>query len=77
MTLMEMSEMYTQNADALRRRIILLREEARAQTSEDAARCLQRRIGELQPLLREARELATMTAHYYDRGYYRYEKYRL
>ena len=32
---------------------------------------------ELRPLLREARELAEHTAHYYDRRYIRREKYRI
>ncbi len=39
--------------------------------------CLQRRIRELMPLRRQARELAYHTAHYYDRGCHRYAAYRI
>ena len=43
--------------------------------SEETARSLRRRVAELLPLWQEARDLARLTAHYYDRGYYRNEKY--
>ena len=36
-----------------------------------------RRIAELTPLLQETRELAALTAHYYDRSYHRHERYTL
>ena len=32
-------------------------------------------ITELTPLLQETRELAALTAHYYDRSYHRHERY--
>ena len=38
---------------------------------------LQRRIGELTELLRQTNELEALTAHYYERGYTRNEKYTL
>ena len=38
---------------------------------------LKRRIAELTPMLTQMNELAELTAHYYDRGYYRSEKYTL
>ena len=47
------------------------------------AALLQRRIQSLRaqepedPLLREARALAALTEHYYDRSFYGYEQYRL
>ena len=41
------------------------------------AETVARRLRELRPLLREARELAEHTAHYYDRRYIRREKYRI
>ena len=44
---------------------------------EEARRLLQRRITELTPLLQETRELAALTAHYYDRSYHRHERYTL
>ena len=42
-----------------------------------AARRLRQRAEELQPLLRETRELAVLTARYYDRSYHKHEKYTL
>ena len=47
----------------------------RAQEDPEAAFRLRRRIDELTPLWREARELAALTAHYYDRGYHKRETY--
>ena len=38
---------------------------------------LQRRLAELTPILTQMNELADLTAHYYDRGYWRNEKYTL
>ena len=35
------------------------------------------RIAELLPMLQETRTLATLTAHYYDTGYHKHEKYSL
>lgn len=75
MTLMELSATYRTSAEALRRRIGELREESRVRTDPEAVRCLNRRIAELEPLLREARELAVVTARYYDRRYHKSEKY--
>ena len=50
--------------------------QAKAAEGEDKLR-LKRRILELQQLLRQSRELADLTRHYYERGYYRNEKYTL
>ncbi|SFP93404.1 hypothetical protein SAMN05216343_11865 [Oscillibacter sp. PC13] len=77
MTLLEMSAFYEASAGAIRGRIVQLREEARATKDEELSRVLQRRIAELTPLLREMRELATLTAHYYDRGYHKHERYTI
>ena len=38
---------------------------------------LKRRIAELTPMLSQMNDLEELTAHYYDRGYYRNEKYTL
>jgi hypothetical protein len=75
MTLMELSVTYRTSAGGLRKRIGELREERKVQTDPEAVRRLDRRITELEPLLREARELAVVTARYYDRGYHKNEKY--
>ena len=70
MTLLEMSALYAESAAALRRRIGELRQAARELKDEEDRRLLQRRITELTPLLQETRELAALTAHYYDRSYH-------
>ena len=54
-----------------------LRQAARELKDEEDRRLLRRRITELTPLLQETRELAALTAHYYDRSYHRHERYTL
>ena len=77
MTLLEMSAAYRRSAAAIHGRIVELRGLERAQEDPEAAFRLRRRIDELTPLWREARELAVLTAHYYDRSYHKHEKYTL
>ena len=81
MTLLEMSALYAESAAALRRRVAErggeLRQAARELKDEEDRRLLRRRITELTPLLQETRELAALTAHYYDRSYHRHERYTL
>ena len=77
MTLFEMSASYRDSAAAIHGRIVELRGMERAQADPEAAFRLRRRIDELTPLWREARELAALTAHYYDRSYHKHEKYTL
>ena len=76
MTLYQMSYVYREDALRFRMRITVLREQAKAAEGEDKLR-LKRRILELQQLLRQSRELADLTRHSYERGYYRNEKYTL
>ena len=76
MTLYQMSYVYREDALRVRMRITVLREQARTAEGEDKLR-LKRRILELQQLLRQSRELADLTRHYYERGYYRNERYTL
>ena len=66
MTLLEMSVLYADSAAAIRLRITELKA-AERQADREAARLLRQRIADLEPLLRDARELAFRTAHYYDR----------
>ena len=75
MTLAELSEGYEAAAVLLRVRLAQLRRQA--DKTEDAEELwhLKRRIAELTPILTQMNELAELTAHYYDRGYYRSEKY--
>ena len=77
MTLLEMSVFYADSAALIRLRMAELRAEARAQTDPEAIREIHQRIRTLTPLLREMRELATLTAHYYDRSYHKHERYTL
>ena len=76
MTLYQMSYVYREDALRFRMRITVLREQARTAEGEDKLR-LKRRILELQQLLRQSRELADLTRPYYERGYYRNERYTL
>ena len=77
MTLLEMSVLYAESADKLRGRIAQLRAVERAETDPETARRLRQRAESLRPLLRETRELAVLTAKYYDRSYHKHEKYTL
>lgn len=77
MTLLEMSVQYEASATAIRTRIAELRAAERVQADANSARQLRLRIAELIPLLREARELAVLTARYYDRSYHKHERYTL
>ena len=76
MTLYEMSYVYREDTMRFRLRITMLREQEKAAEGEDKLR-LRQRILELQQLLRQSHELADLTGHYYERGYYRNEKYTL
>ena len=77
MTLLELSAEYQASADLLRNRLRALRRQPRQ--AEDPAVCfaLQRRISLLTELLRQTNELTELTKRYYERGYWRNEKYTL
>ena len=77
MTLAEMSRDYEHAAQLLRQRLKELRALAAAEEDPEKLWHLQRRIAELTPMLTQMNELADLTAHYYERGYYRSEKYTL
>ena len=77
MTLAEMSVQYGGSAAAIHGRIAELRDLERAAEDPEALFCIRGRIRELTPLWREARELAKLTAHYYDRSYHKNERYTL
>lgn len=76
MTLYQMSFVYREDALRLRMRITVLREQAKTAGSEERLRLTQRILC-LEQLLRQSRELADLTQHYYERGYHRNEKYTL
>lgn len=77
MALAELSPLYQESARLLRQRLKELRGQLSTAETREAAWQLQRRIAELEPMLTEMNELAELTAHYYDRGYWRNEKYTL
>ena len=77
MTLQELSADYAAAAVPLRARLSLLRKLLAQAGDPEEIWHLQRRIAELTPMLTQMNELAELTAHYYDRGYYRSEKYTL
>ena len=77
MALKDLSKDYEAAAVLLRQRLKLLRQLLVAATDPEEVFYIKRRIAELSPMLTEMNELAELTAHYYDRGYYRNEKYTL
>ena len=66
MTLLEMSVVYAEHAAVIRSRIVELRGLTRQETDPEAVQALKRRVAALLPLWQEARDLARLTAHYYD-----------
>jgi hypothetical protein len=77
MTLREMSKDYEAAAVLLRKRLRLLRQKLKEAEDPEEIWHLKRRIAELTPMLTQVNELAELTAYYYDRGYWRSEKYTL
>ena len=75
MTLRELSPAYREAAALLSRRLRELRQAAENTDDPEEAWYLRRRIEELKPMLTQMRELAELTEHYYDKGYWRSEKY--
>ena len=75
MTLQELSRCYEEAAVPLRRRLRELRQLLAVEEDPEEIWHLKRRIAELTPMLTQVNELAELTAHYYDRGYWRNEKY--
>lgn len=77
MTLREMSKEYEKSAQLLRERLALLRRKKKTATDPEELFWLDRRMAALTPMLRQMNELAELTAHYYERGFYRNESYRI
>lgn len=75
--LQALSADYQAAAVPLRKRLQEIRRALAEATDPEEIFHLKRRIAELQPMLTQMNELAELTAHYYDRGYYRNEKYTL
>jgi hypothetical protein len=77
MTLAELSRCYEEAAVPLRARLRELRNLLAQAKDPEEIWHIKRRIAELTPMLTQMNELAELTAHYYERGYYRSEKYTL
>ena len=77
MTLQQISRDYENAAVLLRQRLRLLRQMLAATEDPEEIWHLKRRIAELTPMLTQMNELKELTERYYDRGYYRSEKYTL
>lgn len=77
MTLVEMSAVYQEDAQVLTERITLLYALLRGAGSAAERKRLRRRIDTLRDIRRQSKELAELTGRYYERGYYRNEKYTL
>ena len=75
--LKDLSRGYREAARPLRARLRELRIALEQTQDPEEIWHLKRRIGELTPLLTQMNELADLTEHYYDRGYWRNEKYTL
>jgi ribosomal protein L29 len=77
MTLLEMSKDYEAAAVPLRNRLRELRHMLKQTEDPEEIWHIKRRIAQLTPMLTEMNELAELTARYYERGYYRSDKYTL
>ncbi len=77
MTMQELSQSYEAAAVPLRARLRELRQMLETAESQEEVWHIKRRIAELTPMLTQMNELAELTARYYERGYYRSEKYTI
>lgn len=77
MTLQEMSREYEVSAKLLSAKLRVLR--TRLRQSSDPEECwqLRQRIAVLAEVLTQTKELSRLMAHYYERGFWRNEKYTL
>ena len=76
-TLAQIGQGYREAAVPLRRRLRELRQALKTARDPEEIFRLKRRIAELTPMLTECNALAALCEHYYERGYYRDERYTL
>ena len=76
-SLKQISKDYRTAAAPIRAQLSRLRKELAAARDPEEIFRLKRRIADLTPILTQLNELAELTEHYYDRGYWRNEKYTL
>lgn len=77
MALADLSPGYRESARLLKERMQQLRRAIRETQDPEEIWHYRRRIAELTPILTQMNELAELTAHYYDPGYWRSDKYTL
>ena len=75
MTLKELSAGYRDSAEKIRKQLNRLRRMRQETTDPEERWRIAYQISHLVPVLTELNELADLTEHYYDRGYYRDQKY--
>lgn len=75
--LSDLSRDYEYAASLLRVRLHELRIALENASDAQEVFRIKRRIAELAPMLTQMNELAELTAHYYERGYYRNARYTL
>lgn len=76
-TLLEMSREYKDTALKISALLRPLRAQYRSSKDPEERFWLKQRIAILTQVLTQTNELAQLTAHYYERGYWRNEKYTL
>ena len=77
MRLQELSEVYLYSALLLRQRLSQLRRELRRCGRAEDRAALRHRIAALAAMQEQCYELAELTAHYYEGGFYRNKRYTL
>ncbi len=77
MSLQELSADYRYAAELLRQRMRRLRQAIAETNDPEELWQLRHRIAVLTPMLTEMNDLAELTERYYERGYWRNEKYTL
>lgn len=77
MTLRELSADYRAAARPIRARLRELRRAKKTERDPEKRFWIDRRAHALTVMLTQLNELAELTEHYYERSYYRNEKYRL
>ena len=75
MTLLELSVCYEEAAVPIRARLKELRQLLAQSDDPEEIWRIKHRISALAPMLTQMNELAELTARYYERGYWRSEKY--
>lgn len=77
MKLAELSEGYLLSAELLRGRLRALRRALAAAETAERRAALRREIVMLASILTQCADLAELTAHYYERSFYRDKKYTI